>query len=404
MSDTLPTAPAHVPPENLVDFDLWEYIASAGKDAFSRAANLHNELPDVIYTPKLGFLPGCWAPRKSEDLRRIVQDPETFSSVGLTPFSMLIGESWPLIPLEIDPPAHGDYRMLLQPLFTPKVIDQLEPEIRKLAAELTAECAKKGRCNFSNDFANKFPILVFLKMMGWPEKEASKFFGWTNTLIKSSDMAEAAAAVKSISDYLRAVIDERRANPRDDFTSFILAAKINGKPLSEDEVIGICFLVFIAGLDTVASSQSFHFMHLARHPEHQAQLRADPSLIPDAIEELLRAYSASNMRRTVTKDVEVGGVTMKKGDLVLISTELANLDPDAFDDPQTVDFNRDLKKHMAFSTGPHLCLGNHLARRELKIALEEWLKVIPEFHLANEDEIVVRASGVFGIDRLELAW
>ena len=145
-------------------------------------------------------------------------------------------------------------------------------------------------------------------------------------------------------------------------------------------------------------------MHLAQYPEHQAFLRAHPDRIPDAVEELLRAYSIVTMRRTVTRDVQIGEALMKKGDFVMIATPSANLDAEVFPNPGEIDFDREDKRHMAFSLGPHRCAGAHLARRELAIAIEMWLTRVPPFSIKDEDKIVMRAAGVYGLDELNLQW
>jgi len=209
-----------------------------------------------------------------------------------------------------------------------------------------------------------------------------------------------------VRDYLRQRIAERRIEPADDFTSTLLASQVDGRALTDDEVFGICFLVFIGGLDTVTSSLGFHFMHLARHPGQQQELRDHPERIAQAVEEMLRAYSIVNMRRRVTKDVTIGEATMKRGDFVLISTELGNLDPENFSDPARVDFSRpdaDVP-HMAFAYGVHRCVGSHLARREMRIAIELWLQKLPPFRIASGMPVRVRAAGVFGVEGLHLEW
>lgn len=397
--------PAHVPPHLVRDTDLWQELAAAGIDIFKRAAALHQQTPPIFYVPRLGYMPGAWVPRRQDDLRRILQDTDTFSSRGLTPFAQLLGEDWRLIPVEIDPPEHAKYRNLLNPLFSPKRIDALEPAIRAQAASLIDRFAAKGRCDFNADFADVFPTLVFLRLMGWPEDQAPRFVRWTHTIIKSMDMATVVGAVKEVRDHLRERIAERRSTPDDDFISHLMRSQVDGRPMTDDEIFGMSFLVFIGGLDTVASSLGFHFMHLARHPEQQAELRAHPERIAQAVEELLRSHSIVNGRRTVTREVTMGEVTMQPGDFVLISSELGSLDPEKFKCPAQVDFNRADAQvpHQAFSFGPHRCVGSHLARRELRIALELWLQEVPPFHM-TEHPVQVRAAGVFGVEGLQLAW
>ncbi|SDS90833.1 Cytochrome P450 [Halopseudomonas litoralis] len=398
--------PSHVPAHLVQNFDLWGALTAQGENAYAWAAKLHESMPPIFWVPSLGFLPGTWIPRRSEDLRRILQDPETFSSAGLTPYPMLLGESWRLAPLEVDPPDHAKYRALLNPLFTPKKVNALEQDIRQLATQLIDGIAQTGRCDFNEDFAKPFPTLIFLKLMGWPLEHRPLFQHWTQTLIKSSDSQVVTDNAHEITGWIRARIAECRTNPGDDFTSYLLASQIDGRPLTDDEMLGINFLIFIGGLDTVTSTIGLFFRHLARNPEQQAQLRTDPTLIPDAVEEMLRSYSIVNMRRTVTRDVQIGEATMKKGDIVLISTELANLDPEVFDQPEKVDFLRSAghTPHMAFSYGVHRCVGSHLARRELRIALELWLTKVPPFRIATGTKPRFNAFGIFGMEELHLEW
>jgi cytochrome P450 len=398
------TPPPHVPPHLVRDLDLWVDLAAAGKDAFARAANYHQQLPPIFWAKSLGYLEGCWVPRRAEDLRRVLQDPETFSSDGVLAFSALMGESWRLIPIEIDPPLHTQFRVLLNPLFSPKKVAQMDADIRRHASDLISGFAAAGRCDFNAEFANRFPTLTFLRLMGWPVNEAPKFALWTRTLVKSSDPILAGAACREIATYFRLRIAERRSNPSDDFTNHVLSYEVDGRKLTDEEVLGICVLVFLAGLDTVTSALAFQFLHLARHPDHQAQLRENPELIPAAVEELLRAYSIVNMRRLVTRDVCIGEAPMRKGDYVMISPELANLDPEEFDRPTEVDFKRVEKGNMTFSSGPHRCLGSHLARRELVIAMQEWIARVPPFHVIDDHLIELRAAAVFGLDNLTLEW
>lgn len=407
VSDDIDSAvPHHVPVHLVRNVDLRAELTAQGEKAYAWAATLHQSTPPIFWVPRLGFLPGTWIPRRAEDMRRILQDPETFSSAGLTPYPMLLGESWRLTPLEVDPPAHAKYRALLNPLFTPKKVDALEQDMRDLASNLINQVAEKGRCDFNEAFAKPFPTLIFLKLMGWPLEEQPLFQHWTQTLIKSFDPQVVTDNAREITGWIRARIAECRANPGDDFTSYLLASEIDGRPLTDAEMLGINFLIFIGGLDTVTSSMGLFVHHLARNPQQQAALRADPAMIPGAVEEMLRSYSVVNMRRTVTRDVQIGEATMKTGDIVLISTELANLDPEVFNQPEKVDFLRKpgYPPHMAFSYGVHHCVGTHLARRELRIALELWLRYLPPFRIASGSVPRFNAYGVFSMEELELEW
>jgi cytochrome P450 len=400
----LASVPEHVPPHLVRDINPWVDLTAAGINAFARAATYHQLFPPIFWAKNLGYLEGCWVTRRAADMRKMLKDTDTFSSDGVVGFSRLIGEDWRLIPIEVDPPLHSQYRRLLAPLFTPKKAAAMTADMQALAAELLAKFAARGECDFNEDFATRFPILIFLGLMGYPSEDAATFARWSRTLIKSSDPVVAGMACKEIVGYFHARIAERRLNPGDDFTSFVLASEIDGRKLNPEEVLGMCVLIFLAGLDTVSSALGFQFLHLARHPEHQAQLRANPDLIPAAVEELLRSYSIVNSRRRVTKDTQFGDIFFRQGDYVMISPELANIDPEEVERPLEVDFERQDRGHLSFSSGPHRCLGSHLARRELAVALEQWLKVIPPFRLKDEEQIEVRAAAVFGVENLRLQW
>jgi cytochrome P450 len=401
----LTATPDHIPSNLLRDIDPWQLLMSAGMDAHERANKFHQEFPRIFYATKLGFLGGVWVPRLAADIRNILQDTETFSSASYTGIAKMIGETWNLIPVEADPPMHTQYRALLNPLFSPKRMAALEPQVRELAARLIARFLDKGECHFNEEFALVYPIEIFLRLMGWPVEMAPKFSDWARTLIKTKDLAEAAGACRKIADFVRGRIDERRAKPTDDFTSFVVTAQVDGRSLTEDEAMGMCFLVFIAGLDTVTSSLGFQFLHLARNREYQVRLRANPEMIPEAVEELLRFYSIVNPIRTATRDVTIGEAQIRKGERVLLSLELANYDSTEFESPSSVDFDRGgSRRHFSFSMGPHHCIGSHLARRELIIAVQEWLTRVPPFEVNNSDEIEMRASGVFGLENLHFKW
>jgi len=405
MNVAVTKSPEHIP-ENLVrDIDPWQLLMSAGKNAHQRANKFHQEFPRIFYATKLGFLGGVWVPRYASDIRNILQDHQTFSSQSYTGISKMIGETWNLIPVETDPPMHTHFRALLNPLFSPKRMAALEPQVREVAARLISGFVTTGECDFNEEFALVYPIEIFLRLMGWPVEMAQKFSDWARTLIKTNDLKEAAEACRKIADFVRGRINERRASPTDDFTSFVVTSKIEGRSLTDDEAMGMCFLVFIAGLDTVTSSLGFQFLHLARNSEQQAQLRANPEIIPQAVEELLRFYSIVNPIRTATKDVQIGDAQIRKGERVLISLELANYDSTEFADPTSVDFKRGgSRRHFSFSAGPHHCIGSHLARRELIIAVQEWLARVPPFTAKDLDKIEMRAAGVFGLENLHFQW
>jgi cytochrome P450 len=341
--------------------------------------------------------PGTWVLTRAADIRAALQDAATFSSKITRSNSGLS-----LIPLELDPPEHPKFRAIMNPIFSPARMKQLEGKVRDLARELAATCAAKGECNFVEDFAKPFPVGIFLDLMGLPKENMTRFLEWEALIMR--DKQTRAAAMQQVSLYLQELIDERRRNPTDDLITFAVTAKVDDRPLTDAEVIGICVLLFIAGLDTVTNSFAFHFRHLAEHPSDQDSLRENFSLIPSAVEELFRAYAVVNTNRYATRDVEFAGVQIKKGDNVTCSTILASRDPQEFENPNHVLFSRSPNPHNAFSYGPHRCLGSHLARREIIAGIEEWLKAIPPFRVKPGAVINAHGGGVFSLESLPLVW
>ncbi|MFA5549264.1 MAG: cytochrome P450, partial [Porticoccaceae bacterium] len=351
------------------------------RDPFGELAAAVHQGPEVFYAEHAypGGTP-AWIVRRAEDLRQMYFDTEHFTSNGFSPFSMLIGEKWNLMPAEIDPPDHGVYRALVSPLFTPRAMARLEDRIRDYAREYVRDIKARGECEFMADFAFEFPIKVFMELMGLPLDMTRQFLAWEMNLLHNHDLAKIAEAARHVVDYLKTQLEDRRQNPRDDLITFAVQAEIDGRPLNYDELIGFTFNLFIGGLDTVSTHMGLQFLHLAKHPEHQQALRDNPALIPDAVEELMRAYPAVTTFRTCIKETELKGVKMMPGDKVAMSTTLAGRDPLEYANPGAVVLDRKAR-HLTFAFGPHLCLGLHLARREMRIAMEEFLAEIPEFRL-----------------------
>ena len=391
-----PPIPPHVPRELVREFD---FRTGLGAYPHSSVAALH-EGPRVFFSPVHHNSipgPGTWVLTRAADIRAALQDAETFSSKIMRSNSGL-----QLIPLELDPPEHPKFRAIMNPIFSPLRMKQLETKVRSLARELAAKCADQGECDFVEDFAKPFPVGIFLDLMGLPVDNMPRFLEWEALIMR--DKQTRSAAMQQVSLYLQELITERRRNPTDDLITFAVTAKVDDRLLTDAEVIGICVLLFIAGLDTVTSSFAFHFRHLAEHPADQESLRRDNSLIPSAVEELFRAYAVVNTNRYATKDIEFAGVQIKKGDNVTCSTILASRDPREFENPNQVLFSRSPNPHNAFSYGPHRCIGSHLARREIISGIEEWLKVIPPFRVKPGATINAHGGGVLSLDSLPLVW
>lgn len=394
--------PAHVPAELLRAGPA----PGSGEQGcpFHEYAAMHSE-PRVQYLQPDFFRPnGSWTVSRADDVRYVLQHAELFSSEGIAGFSMLLGQSWPLIPLEVDPPLHAKYRSILNGIFSPAKTRELESGVRARAVSLIEEVAGKGECEFIEAFARPFPVSIFMQIMGLPDSDFDELIGYEHDLLHSGTMEERVRGARGFYDYLTKLIAERRRNPTDDLAGFVIKSQIDGRPLNDEEVMGIYYLLVVAGLDTVAASLGLHFRHLAQHAQDQERLRANPSLIPDAIEEFLRRYAIVSTTRFATQDTELAGVAIKKGDRLTVSTMAPSLDPTEFPNPLEVDITRSPNRHVAFSFGPHRCIGSHLARREMIIAVEEWLKRVPPFRVAGNVEVPVRAGGLMSVDALPLTW
>lgn len=391
-----PAVPGHVPPSLVRNFDFRTNLGDRPHDAV--AALLHG--PRIVYSPvnhhhRAGV--GTWIPTWAQDIRAVLQNAEAFSSKVVRSDSELT-----LIPLELDAPAHGAFRTLMNPLFSPARMKVLDEKIRARARGLAQACLAQGSCEFVDDFARPLPVGLFIDLMGLPATEMARFLAWESLIIR--DMSSRAKTMQEVATYLRGLIGERRAAPTEDLISFAVNGKVDGRPLTDDEILGVCVLLFMAGLDTVTSSFSFQFRHLAENPADQQRLRDEPGLIPSAVEEMLRAYAVVNTTRYATRDVELAGVTIKRGDHVTCSTILACRDPREFDHADRILFDRAANAHNAFSYGPHRCIGSHLARRELVAGIEEWLKLVPAFRLRDGARITAHGGGVFALDALPLVW
>lgn len=396
--------PAHVPPELVGSYALDS--AEAGADPYLFATKVQAASPDIFWTPDSDRMHGgTWVVTRAEDMREILSSPHLFSSRNQSGFSaLLLGEDWTMVPLEVDPPMHTKFRQLLNPILYPRVVSKMTEGVRQRADELIDQFANKSGCEFMTSFGTPFPISIFMQLMGLPSEHMSTFLVWEEDLLRGATFARRRAAAKSIRLYLDTLAEERRKNPKDDLASLVVTSKVDERPWMDSEVIGALFLFFVGGLDTVASSLGFIFEYLASHPEQQQWLRENTTEIPHAVEELLRRFSVVTVHRQVIQDTVFKGVTMKQGDWVSLTQAHGSLDPREFDNPLEVDFQRKGVRHFAFSFGPHFCIGSHLARREMAVALQQWLTRLPPFRVKEGSTPVRHAGGVFGVDRLELVW
>jgi cytochrome P450 len=276
--------------------------------------------------------------------------------------------------------------MVLLPPFTPQAIDKLVPKARQICNELIDGFIAKGGCDAALEYAQHIPVKLIAHMLGIPESDGDRFRGWIKAVLEDGITDEAAMmrGFNEIREYFTAHLIERRKNPGDDLISYLtLQSYPDGRPFTDNHVLGSVQLLLVAGIDTTWSGIGSCLWHLAKTPEDRRRLVAEPTLMPSAIEEFLRAYSPVTMAREVAKDAQVNGCTFKEGQMVLLSFPAANRDPEMFPDADKVIIDRKENRHAAFGLGIHRCVGSNLARMEMTVAVEEFLKRIPEFQLAG---------------------
>jgi cytochrome P450 len=393
--------PAHVPAERIFDFDLYglsdDPRLSGG--AQEGLTFLHKEAPDIFYTPSNG---GHWVVTRERLMRDVLMSPQRFSSAQITvPRS---AHQQQLIPLTLDPPEHTPYRKILMQFFGPKAVGVMEADIRRRATALIATVRGKGECDFLQQVAMPLPVQVFMDLMGLPTEKFDEFRRIVIDWFGSPNGPHRQALAVEILGHLRALIADRRTTPRQDLVSMLLVQKIDGQPLRQDEIESMCFLLFLAGLDTVANAAGFMFARLAAMPDMQERLLEDPDLTTPFIDEVLRMSGVVSTARVVIQDSELGGVALKKGDMVLCPLALAGLDETANPDPLTFRLDRKGAAHLMFASGPHLCVGHFLARLELRVLLKEWLQAVPRFALDPAHRPKVKVGSMTAMLSLTLMW
>jgi len=343
-----------------------------------------------------------------DDQREAFQKSDIFSSRVVSPF-VEEKEQMPWIPLTLDPPEQQKYRRLLNPWFTETTAREITPRVRERCIELIESFRASGRCDLVTDFARLYPTTIFMKIMGLPVEQSGRFLGWIDELMHTSDAADPDRSLRSrtqqqIAQYLGELISARRNEPRDDLVTYLTRATIDDRPLTDTELLAISFLLYMAGLDTVAGMLTYIFRHLAENPDHRMMLRERPETIPDAVEEFLRYYAIVTTSRFVTHDVEFAGCPMRAGDRVVLPTAASGRDPRQINDADKFVIDRPQNRHLSFGAGPHRCLGSHLARVELAVAIEEWHKRIPDYRIEPGAIVTQHVAGVAGLDTLPLVW
>lgn len=387
------------------DFDVLDagYIA----DPFSVWDELRRRCP-IAHSDRRG---STWLPTRYEDVTAIAHDVEHFSSqqVAVIPFD---GEPpdepvlpYGIPPISADPPLHTWTRRLLLPWFSHRRVASYEPMTRDLCIRLIDSFVAAGRADAAADYAQQIPVRVIASILGVSDQLSDTFTGWVRDVLEFADDPERRGrGVRGLIEYFVAEVDHRRDHPGDDLLSELLRSEVDGQPVERSVVLGTAALVLIAGVDTTWSAIGSSLWHLASHPEDRKRLLDEPELMPLAIEELLRAYSPVTMARVVTEDVEYDGCPMKAGDKILMNFPAANRDPAVFEDAGRVVLDRAQNRHVAFGSGIHRCAGSNLARMELQVALEEWLRRIPDFSLADPASVTWAGGQVRGPRQLPVVF
>lgn len=336
-----------------------------------------------------------------------LHQPQALSS-GMA--SARLGNTRPLIPMQIDPPDHAAYRRMLDPLFSRKALSGLEPAVVTLVHRLIDGVVSADSCDFTEAFAVPLPSLVFLRLLGLPEADRVELSRIKNDIVHPprDDMAEAeraqSAAGQELYEYFEKAVETKRAAPGDDLLTRLTTADIAGRPLSRDEIVDICYVLLLAGLDTVTDTLTLSWSYLARHPDHRARIVADPGLIPSAVDELLRWESPiPGVPRIAVAGTEVGGCPVRPGDVVYVSFGSANIDTTDDDDLDTVRLDRSPNRHLAFGGGIHRCLGSYLAKMQIGIAMREWHRRIPDYEIPRGTKLQYM-PGLRSIEHLPLTF
>ena len=350
------------------------------------------------------FEGGAYFASRYAEVREIAYDSEHFSSRSVIVRERKI-PTQPAPPITSDPPEHTPARKLLLPAFSPQTIARLEPRTRVLCRELLDAIGDAKTCDAAVDYAQHIPVRLIAHMLGVPESDGDLFRRWIHLVLEVgiSDESVIMPALQEMSAYFFAEIKKRGDKRGEDLISFLLDARIDGQPLSDPHLVGTLRLLLVAGIDTTWSGIGASLWHLATHPEDRRRLVADPSLMPTAIEEFLRAYAPVTMAREVVKETTVGGCPFKEKGQVLLSFPAANRDPAMFPDADQVKIDRAENRHAAFGLGRHRCLGSNLARLEMTVAIEEWLARYPEFGLAPGTRVTWSEGTVRGPRRLSFA-
>jgi cytochrome P450 len=352
---------------------------------------------------------GFWVLTDPKAVAEAYRMPELFSSASVIATDPNPDYKW--IPIMSDGREHRQWRRLMAPVFAARRLVAMEDAVRGHARGIIDQFAGTGECDVRRDFGNLFPTVVFLELMGLPVEDAEQFMAWEHAILNTPtsmdpDRSIAISAMSEVTGYMTEVLSQRRAHPGDDLISLATGWEIDGKPIPHDDLLNFCLLMFIGGLDTVQAQITWSLYHLATHPSDRRRIVADPGLITTAVEEVLRVYTIVQVARKATRDEEFHGCPIKAGQMVLLPLAVLCRDPETFAESAEVNIDRPWNDRTAyaFGAGPHRCIGLDLARRELRIALEEWHQRIPDYHISDESNVIEYVGAQITLPSLPLAW
>jgi cytochrome P450 len=398
--------PNHVPPELVRDVDAYglDGLEEGFHEAWKRVQQ--PDTPPLIWTPLTG---GHWIATRGALIDEIYRSPDRFSSrVIWVPREA--GDAYEMVPTKMDPPEHTPYRNALDQGLNFDEISKVEADVRAVAIELIEGFAAKGHCDFAKDYAGIFPVQVFLALADLPMEDVPKLNLLAKEMTRPSGNTPEEqgrsldAANKGFFAYVAPIIAERRGGSGSDLITRMVNTKIDGQPMPDDKALGLVSLLLLAGLDTVVNFLSFMMIYLARHPDVVGELQSDPVKLHRGVEEMFRRFAVVSDARYVVEDMEYYGTRLKAGDLILLPTALHGLDDTQHADPMKVDLSRRNLAHSTFAQGPHRCAGMHLARMEVRVTLQEWLKRIPRFALREDAAPVYHSGIVAAVEDGPLVW
>ncbi|MFC0302821.1 cytochrome P450 [Sphingomonas sp. C8-2] len=401
MERTLAPRPEHVPAELVRDFDLYD-IPGAAEDIQAAYRAIQQASPDIFWTPHNG---GHWVATRGEDIVEMQRDYNRFSHqhIVLPPMP----DAPRQIPLEMDPPEHARYRRPLMQALLPSIVSELESKVRQVAIDAVERLLPRGECEFVEDFAKVLPIHVFLELVELPLDDKAYLLALAEDSVRGRDAETRGRSQQLMGAYLLPWIRARREMPGNDLLSKLVNVDIGGERISEAEATSYATLVLFGGLDTVAGMIAFIARFLAQNPEQRRQLVErldDDAFVKNAIEEMVRRHGLANTARVIASDFDYKGVSFRAGDRILPANLFVGVDDRINPDPLVVDFSREKPVHAAFGNGAHACPGAVLARREIRIFLQEWLSRIPDFRIKPGTRPVLATGMVNGVLRLELVW